>query len=249
MTPDLDDRDIAPLLADATPDKVAPLDHRQLQRRGRQQRRTTRFIAASAALGSIAAVLVAGNSLVLSNPAPSVMGTPPVAHADNCPAPIRTTWTCLAPDARPRAPQPDLPRLGVNDGSSDLDALRGSIVVISVWSDWCEPCRDQQADLNRIANTQPDELVVLGISIAPRQDLARAFVEDAGITYPTLLDASGAYPELLHSLLSRTGELPAVVPETFILDRDGRIAAWTSGTTSVAHLREAITFAAGDDGR
>jgi cytochrome c biogenesis protein CcmG/thiol:disulfide interchange protein DsbE len=115
------------------------------------------------------------------------------------------------------ATAPDF-RLTSLDGTSiALSEERGSPVVVSFWASWCEPCDREVPLLARAADDHAaDGLVVLGIVFADDADSARAFLRSHGARYPALLDpdtatavAFGVYG----------------IPETFFVDRDGRIAA------------------------
>jgi cytochrome c biogenesis protein CcmG/thiol:disulfide interchange protein DsbE len=60
---------------------------------------------------------------------------------------------------------------------------------------------------------------------------ARSFVEEYGLTYPMLRDGS-----------SDSGEAFGVVgyPETFVIDRRGRVAAVTRGPVDASDLRRQV---------
>jgi peroxiredoxin len=98
-----------------------------------------------------------------------------------------------------------------------LSALRGKVVLVSLWTTWCPPCREEMPSMERLyQKLGPQGLVLLAVS---QDDGGRAvvepFVKGLGITFPVLID-----PE--HQVGSAYGVWG--YPETFIIDREGRIA-------------------------
>lgn len=136
----------------------------------------------------------------------------------------------LAAGSRPPAPDitlpvlvsgPGLPPVGQNASLSDL---RGKVVLLNLWASWCGPCMDEAPVLERIWNRYKDRgVVVLGIDIQDLTADALAFIEEYGLTYPSLRDGS----DDSKTALEATG-----VPETYLIDRKGRIALHLAGPVS-----------------
>ncbi len=150
----------------------------------------------------------------------------------------------LAAGDRPDAPSITLPVLVAGDGIGpagarvSTDDLRGKTVVLNFWASWCEPCEAEAPVLEAVARRYRGEadVVVLGVDVQDLRGEALEFVRRNGITYPTLRDgedgAKNAY------------QVPAL-PETFVIDPDGRIALKIRGvvvqpeqlTTAVDQVR------------
>jgi peroxiredoxin len=64
------------------------------------------------------------------------------------------------------------------------------------------------------------DIVVLGVDIQDLREKARGFIEDNGITYASLRDGSDGAKD--------TYQVPAL-PETFLIDQEGRIALKVPG--------------------
>jgi peroxiredoxin len=99
--------------------------------------------------------------------------------------------------------------------STRLSDYRGKVVVLNFWATWCPPCVEETPALvqlqQRIAARNG---VVLGVSVDEDEAAYRKFLQDHGINYPTSRDSS------------RKAALDygtAMYPETYIIDRKGKI--------------------------
>lgn len=122
----------------------------------------------------------------------------------------------LADGRRPDVPDLSLPHLN-RPGTASIEDYRGKVVVLNFWASWCPPCRDEAPLLERWhRRIQGQGGTVLGVNALDSTGDARQFVERYGISYPNLRDASG----------ERLRPFGIVAyPETFVIDRRGRIAA------------------------
>jgi len=137
----------------------------------------------------------------------------------------------LAAGKRPAAPDLRLPRLG-GTVSVSLSAWRGKVVVLNYWASWCPPCRDESPLLERWqTRIAPRGGTVLGIDSLDVVSDARGFMRDYGLTYPMLHDGDGHSQERF----GVTG-----YPETFVIDRHGRVAALRRGTVDDAFMARSV---------
>lgn len=132
----------------------------------------------------------------------------------------------LAAGERPPAPELGLPVIipggGLDEGETiELEDLSGRPVVVNFWASWCDPCKTEAPLLESIWQSHRDRGVLfLGVDTEDLTESARRFASDYGLTYPSLRDGTDATKRRWQA----TG-----VPETFILDAEGRIAAHIIG--------------------
>jgi cytochrome c biogenesis protein CcmG/thiol:disulfide interchange protein DsbE len=131
-------------------------------------------------------------------------------------------------DGKPvAAPVAALPRLGGN-GSASLADFKGRPVLLNVWASWCPPCKSEMPLLEK-AHTRMTAGggTVLGVDVQDDRETALAFLRAKGITFPSLRDRDRSY---IHRF-GVTG-----YPETFLIDREGRVVALRRGPVDQAWL-------------
>lgn len=128
---------------------------------------------------------------------------------------------------RPPAPELGLPvliaggGLEEGDGPIEVEDLAGRPVVLNFWASWCTPCENEAPLLESLWTRYEDRGVLfLGVDTEDLSESARRFARDFGLTYPSLRDGTDATKRRWQA---------SGVPETFILDAEGRIAAHVIG--------------------
>ena len=145
---------------------------------------------------------------------------------------------------RPDAPAFELPVIASGDGigptgsTVSLADLKGRIVVLNFWASWCSPCKDEAPILEEVARRYrlSGDVKVVGVDVQDLREKAVGFIRDQGLTYPSLRDGGGD--------VQQDFQVPAL-PETFVIDQQGRIALHVSGgvrtpldlTTAIEQLR------------
>lgn len=110
----------------------------------------------------------------------------------------------------------------------DLEALRGQIVVINLWADWCIACHAEAEDLQQIHQDYGDrDVLMIGINWLDIDSDAARFIERYGITYPNAPDMGEKVYEAYHA---------QGLPETFVINREGIVAASILGGTNYDSL-------------
>ncbi len=129
------------------------------------------------------------------------------------------------------------------DGSTlALEDLRGKVVFLNFWASWCPPCRAEARSLEAAWQKYKDQGVVfVGANIQDNEESARAFLEEFGITYPNGMDR-GSRIAIDYGVWG--------LPETFVINRDGRITykhvgalGWATITTKLDEALRGVVSA------
>ena len=121
-------------------------------------------------------------------------------------------------------------------GQKALADFRGQIVVLNFWASWCAPCADEAPILERVHKRLQarNAGTVLGATYSDSPSASRRFERRYRITYPSVRDVD---TDLAEQYGTRN------LPETFVLDREGRIVAVSRGQVSQEFLDRAIAKA------
>lgn len=113
-------------------------------------------------------------------------------------------------------PAPALTGRTLDGGAVDLSRLRGHVVLVNVMASWCAPCREELPLLAETARRwSADGLRFLGVAMRDKEGPLREMLAQTGASdLPVILDPTGRQA-------IRWGA--AGVPETFVVDRAGRI--------------------------
>ena len=124
----------------------------------------------------------------------------------------------LARGVRPAAPAAAavLPGLG-SSHSLTLSDLRGRVVVVNLFASWCQPCLAEAPILERTQRLlKGQDGTVVGVTYRDTTSDAEQFVRQNHINYPVVRDVSGSFARAFGA---------DGIPETFVIDRNGRIEA------------------------
>ena len=114
-----------------------------------------------------------------------------------------------------------------------LSEFRGKPVVLNFWATWCEPCKIEMPWFVELQKQYgPQGLQFLGVAMddASTQDIAE-FAQKMGVNYPILLgkeDVGTAYGGV------------QFLPETFYIDRDGKIVDRAFGLKGRGEIEDNI---------
>ena len=135
---------------------------------------------------------------------------------------------------RPVAPQATLSLPLLNTpGMTELGDHRGKVVVLNFWASWCEPCRAEAKLLERAHQTlqKSGAGTVLGATYNDAPADSKKFEREFKITYPSVRDVG---TNLAKAYGTRA------LPETFVLDGNGRIVAISRGQLNQQFLDNAL---------
>lgn len=111
--------------------------------------------------------------------------------------------------------------LEISGRPGHLSDLRGKVVVLNFWGSWCKPCVEEAPALDRLHKyIESRNGVVLGVAADEDEAAYRRFIRDEGLTFPTYRDP--ATKDNRSRIAESYGTY--LVPETYIIDRKGKIA-------------------------
>ncbi len=175
-----------------------------------------RFAALLAGFGLLAAACQAEPT------EPPSQGTVPADNAAR--APLLPTYA----DALPTMDPDTFERL--------LDQLEGTPVLVNFWGSWCPPCHEEMPRLVAAHDGWGDRVQFLGVDVQDSRGEARAFVEEYGMTFPSVFDV----PDAIKTRLGQIGQ-----PVTVFYDRDGDFFRSWAGPIPQGTLRRNLRAIAG----
>lgn len=111
---------------------------------------------------------------------------------------------------------PDFTLRALGRGSVSLRDYRDQVVVVNFWATWCPPCVTEAPSLEKFAvEMRTRGVAVIGVSVDQDETALSSFVSSYHLSFPIARDPDRA-------VASRYGTFK--FPESYILDRHGRVA-------------------------
>ena len=132
-----------------------------------------------------------------------------------------------------RKPAPDFALKDINGQTVKLSEYRGKVVVLNYWATWCGPCKVEIPWFMDFQKTYKDrDFAVLGISMDDDGwTSVKPYLEAKKINYRVMIATE--------ELSKQYGGLESL-PTTFVIDREGRIAAVHVGLISKSEYQAEI---------
>ena len=138
----------------------------------------------------------------------------------------------LVPIAQ-RAAAPAFTLPATEAGSASLADYAGRVLLLNFWATWCRPCRIEMPWFVEFQDAFAQRgLAVLGVSVDDGWEVVRVFLEQSPVDYRVALADT---PERLAPFGPIT-----VLPTTWLIDREGRLAATHVGLVDRAVLESDI---------
>lgn len=138
---------------------------------------------------------------------------------------------------------PDFALQNLDEKTVTLSSLRGKAVFLNVWATWCAACREEMPSIEKLYQRlkHNSKFVMLAVSEDRKGKAAVApFIKQGHYHFPVLLDPG-----------NKVGDAYDVsgVPETFLIDHKGRIAAHYLGALDWSHAESEAVVRDLIDGR
>ena len=142
--------------------------------------------------------------------------------------------TLIAASAKPL---PDLSFQTLDNQPARLSALHGSIVVLSFWATWCEPCKEELPRLSTLSEQYAGKHVrFVAVSIDEKKDWPKiqTFLSERNLKLEVWKDGN-------LEKLDRVG-LGEIVPGTIVLDADGQVITRITGEAREEDIRSRLDW-------
>ena len=128
---------------------------------------------------------------------------------------------------------PDFELHSVGGGNFRLSALRGQPVVVNFWGTWCAPCKVEipwLVQLDQTYRAQGVRIVGVAMESGSVEEITK-FARERNMEYLVVLGNSATAEEY--------GGV-RFIPQSFFIDRDGRIIKTATGLTDKKDLEDGI---------
>jgi len=149
---------------------------------------------------------------------------------------LATVSTAFAAPAEAIAPK-DLERI--------LAAERGKIVVVNLWATWCAPCLTEIPDLIRLESDLADlNVALIGISVDEPRGSTAAIETMRDKRFPSFRTYARDKTEVDYLVSVIDSAWNEVVPTTYVIDRDGKVAKRIQGKKSLEEFKAEVAAVA-----
>lgn len=121
-------------------------------------------------------------------------------------------------------------------GSYALSQDKGKVVVLNFFASWCAPCQNETPQFDAVYRDRKAKGVqFIGLDVKdPSKSASQSWLQNKQITFPVV------YDEPAKTAL-QLGNLPiAGLPDTVVIDKQGRVAAVYVGATLPKDLTNAL---------
>jgi cytochrome c biogenesis protein CcmG/thiol:disulfide interchange protein DsbE len=135
--------------------------------------------------------------------------------------------------AKARKPAPDFALRDASGATAKLADYRGKVVLLDFWATWCGGCKEEIPWFSEFQRTYGGkDFAVVGVSLDDGGwDVVKPFLASTNIPYRILLGND--------SIAQNYGIQS--MPDTFLIDRQGRVAAaYTTGVVDKADVEANI---------
>ena len=182
------------------------------------------------------------NSVTSASPSPATANAP---RAANVPPPV------VAPVALPQQLR-DLKLQTIDGEALKLSDYADKVVVVNIWATWCGPCRTEMPDLVKLNHEYKSRgLIVLGLATTYNEqndpERVKNYIRTQNVDYKIVWDDGSLTAPLVQSVNGAS-----VIPQSFVISRDGRIVKHFQGFSSYSTpqlMRQAVEEALNNNGK
>ena len=108
----------------------------------------------------------------------------------------------------------DINLIGINVPNANLKTLKKqNLLFLNFWGTWCPPCREEWPTIQKLYDSQKNNMDFVLIAMQDQEDDIREFLKKNNYNVPVYVVQEPISDKLL----------PKVFPTTFLLDKNGHI--------------------------
>ncbi|MEO8512917.1 MAG: TlpA disulfide reductase family protein [Ignavibacteria bacterium] len=112
-----------------------------------------------------------------------------------------------------------------------LSDYKGKVILLNFWATWCPPCRKELPDLSTLSGEYKDKnFKLIGVSVDDNQEVLNNFLKTNNLPYTILFEPN----VLVSKYMDAAGQNQNVVPQTYIIDKNGKVVEAIMGARSKA---------------
>jgi cytochrome c-type biogenesis protein len=124
-----------------------------------------------------------------------------------------------------------------NGKEMKLSDYKGKVILLNFWATWCPPCRKELPDLSTLSTELKDkDFKMIGVSVDDNQEVLNNFLKSNNLSYTVVFEPN----ELVAKYMTSAGQNQNVVPQTYIIDKKGKVVEAIMGSRSKADFLSLI---------
>jgi len=134
---------------------------------------------------------------------------------------------------RERRPAPNFVLADYEGRAVRLSDYRGKTVLLNFWATWCTTCEAEMPDMQRLAEENPDDFVVLAVNQAESRGRAQSWSDARGLTaLKFVLDTDEE--------VTNAYKLPSGLPHSFFIDEHGIVRVVKHGGMRYGEMKQLL---------
>jgi len=110
-----------------------------------------------------------------------------------------------------------------------LSDFKGKVIVLNFWATWCGPCKRELPSLSQLSTDLKNKnFKMIGVSVDDDQATVDNFLRSNNLSYTILHEPN----KLVAKYMEVAGVADNVIPQTFIIDKNGKIVESLIGSRS-----------------
>lgn len=140
----------------------------------------------------------------------------------------------------PTTPAPNFTMTDADGTTLTLADFKGKPVLLNFWASWCGPCQSEMPDIQAAWEKHGSDVEFVIVNMTDMngetEQSAKAFLAEAGYTFPAYFDAS-------NSAASAFGV--SSIPQTYLVNADGNIIGAYMGAMDASVIAQGIDMLTG----